>query len=411
MTVISVNFKTAPLISTMLSESSVLTLISMNLIVFVGQDRFFLTHVKDRAEFLARKGFNVHVLGEKTSDRYVKQIERLGFKFYDTKIRRDAINPVEALWNFINVISIYRRIRPDVVFHLGAKAIFFGTVSAKLLGNSVSIVNAPIGLGHLFICKTTRARILRNIVTFLYKLLLCTNKSKVIVENQDDINFFIGLGAVKKEDIFLIPGAGIDTELFIPSEKINCSKTCTIIMVARLIKEKGIYEFIASAEMSYEERLPLKFIVVGSPDGNNPSSLTRAEYENLLKNPAIECVGFTENVLPLLQRADIACLPSYREGLPRSLIEACSCGLPIVTTDTVGCREIVINNNGLIVPVGDKEALFNAIKTLAFSEKLRRNMGMNSRNIAVQRFETNKISEQTYNVMELLLKKQSVKKT
>lgn len=375
----------------------------MNLIFFVGQDRFFLTHVKDRAEFFARKGFNVYVLGKKTSDHYVKQIEMLGFKFFDTKIRRDAINPLEALWNLIDVFSIYKRIRPDVVFHLGAKAIFLGSVSAKLLGKQVSIVNAPIGLGHLFICKTVKARILRNIVTFLYKLLLNTKKSKVIVENQDDINFFISLGAVKKENIFLIPGAGIDTKFFIPSEKISHPKDCTIIMVARLIKEKGIYEFIASAEMSFKERLPIKFIVVGSPDPNNPSSLTREEYEDLQKNPAVKCVGFTENVLQLLQQAEIACLPSYREGLPRSLIEACSCGLPIITTDTVGCRDVVINDNGLIVPVADKEALFNAIKTLAFSERLRKKMGMNSRNLAVQRFEVNKISEQTYQVVESLL--------
>lgn len=375
----------------------------MNLIIFVGQDRFFLTHVRDRAEFFSKKGFDVYVLGKKTNEQYIKQIEKLGFKFYDTRIKRDSTSPFEALRNFIDVVLTYKRIRPDIVFHLGAKAIFLGTVSAKLLGNSAMIVNAPIGLGHLFICKTTKARILRNIVTFLYKLLLNPDKSKVIVENQDDINFFLSLGAVRKEDIYLIPGAGINTKVFVPSKKNEHNRICTIIMVARLIKEKGIYEFIAAAEMSYKEHLPLKYVVVGSPDFNNPSSLTKSEYENLLKNPAVECVGFTENVLPLLQRSDIACLPSYREGLPRSLIEACSCGLPIITTNTVGCKEIVINDNGLIVPVGDKEALFNAIKTLAFSPKLRKKMGINSRDIAVHRFETNKISEQTYHVIESLL--------
>ena len=103
-----------------------------------------------------------------------------------------------------------------------------------------------------------------------------------------------------------------------------------------------------------------------------------------------------------MQTADIACLPSYREGLPRSLIEACSCGLPIITTDTVGCREIVINDNGLIVPVGDEKALFEAIKSLAFSRKQREIMGLKSRSLAVERFETNKISEKTYQVMESL---------
>ena len=377
----------------------------MNLVIFVGQDRFFLTHVRDRAEFLAQKGFNICVLGKKTGEQYVEQIEALGFKFYDTKIRRDAISPIVALRNFINVALLYRSINPSVVFHLGAKSIFLGTVATRVLKNKVSIVNAPIGLGHLFICKTIKAKILRYIVIILYKFFLNPEKSKVIVENQDDIQFFLNLKAVRKEDICLVPGAGINTEMFVPKRKTSQNETCTVIMVARLIKEKGVYEFIAAAEKSYKNHLPIRFVLVGSPDFNNPSSLTAQEYKNLKKNPAIECMGFTENVLPLLQQADIACLPSYREGLPRSLIEACSCGLPIITTDTVGCREIVMNNNGVKVPVGDIEALYDAVKTLAFSESLRKEMGINSRCLAVERFETNKISEETYKIIKSLLKK------
>ena len=374
----------------------------MNLIIFVGQDSFFLSHVKDRAEFFARKGFNVHVLGKKTEDRYVSQIEALGFKFYDTKIKRDAINPLLALLNFIDIALIYRSIRPDAVFHLGAKPIFLGTVAIKLLNRTVPILNAPIGLGHLFICKTKKAKILRNVVIFLYKLLLNPKKSKVIVENQDDIHFFLNLKAVRREDIRLIPGAGINTQVYVPNKRSDRTGNCTVIMISRLIKEKGVYEFIEAAERSYHDHLPLNFVLVGAPDFSNPSSLSKSEYQNLQNNPAIKCIGFTEDVLSLLQQADIACLPSYREGLPRSLIEACSCGLPIVTTDTVGCREIVINNNGLKVPVGDKKALFEAIKTLAFSLKMRDEMGINSRNLAIERFETNKICEQTYQVMESL---------
>lgn len=375
----------------------------MNVIIFVGQDRFFISHVKDRAVFFLRKGFNVYVLGQKTEDQYVKQIEALGLKFYDTKIRRDAINPFVGLKNLLDIVSIYKMIKPDVAFHLGAKPIFLGTVATKLLNSSVPIINAPIGLGHIFICKTFKAKMLRNVVIFLYKLLLNPQKSKVIVENQDDIDFFLNLRAVKNEDICLIPGAGIDTEIYIPKEHEGSSTVCTVVMVARLIKEKGVYEFIAAAEKSYKNHHPLKFLLVGSPDFNNPSSLTELEYQNLQNNPAIHCVGFTENVLPLLQQADIACLPSYREGLPRSLIEACSCGLPIITTDTVGCREIVINDNGIKVPVGDSEALFEAIKTMAFSSKMRKEMGANSRSLAVERFETNKISQQTYQVIQTLI--------
>lgn len=374
----------------------------MNLIFFVAQDRFFLSHVKDRAEYFARKGWKIHVLAQKTSTHYVEQIEAQGFEFYDTEVRRDAIDPITALKNARRIISLYKKISPQVVFHLGAKAIFLGTFATKFLTHLPAVINAPIGLGHVFICKTRKAKMLRHITVFLYKHFLNPKHSRVIVENEDDINFFLSLGAVNKDHIFLIPGAGIDTKKFAPVVKQNSDGVCRVVMVARLIREKGVYEFISVANRIYREHLPITCLLVGAPDFHNPSSMTDREYRDLQDNPALKCLGFTENVIPVLQQADIACLPSYREGLPRSLIEACSCGLPIVTTNTVGCREIVLNNNGLTVPVGDKQALYEALVSMSRSPEMREEMGKNSRKLALDRFETNKISEQTYKVVENL---------
>lgn len=372
----------------------------MNLIFFTTQDRFFLSHIKDRADYFAGKGYKVYVLAEKTENKYVESIEALNFKFYNTNIRRDAVNPIMAVGHLFRIWSIYREIRPDIVIHLGAKSIFLGTIAAKFQTNLVSIINAPIGLGHIFVSNTFKTRLLRRLVVFLYRILLSPKKARVIVENQDDINFFLKIGAVKKEHVYLVPGAGVDTEKFIPRNSSLKNDSCHVIMVARLTREKGVYEFILAAETIFREKLPIKCQIAGKLDPNNPSSLTQEEFERLKRNPAVEYLGYSDDVISMLQQADIACLPSYREGLPRSLIEACSCGLPIITTDTVGCREIINNENGILVPVADEVALFQAIKTLSLSQEMRRSMGKKSRELAIRRFDKIKISEQTYKISQ-----------
>ncbi len=373
----------------------------MKLLILTTQDRFFLSHILDRALYIKDKGWEIIVATEKTSDDYIRRIQQFGFKVYDTQIKRKSINPFSQLRDIITLSKIYKCEKPDVCWHLGAKYIFWGTVVAKLFIPKVKIINSPIGLGFIYISKSCKARLLRPLVTLLYKILLNPKSSFVIVENHDDIEFFIKINAVRKASVALIPGAGIDTKTFIPSQAKE--KICQVVMLSRLIKEKGVYEYIQAAKILHKEKVPVQMILVGEPDYGSPSSVTEDEYKMLQQSDFIKCLGYSEDVLDILQSSHICCLPSYREGLPRALIEATSCGLPIITTDTVGCRDIILNSNGLLIKVGDIESLCQAVRFMVEHPTEREKMGNNSRLLAISRFDSKKICDQTYQVLENLV--------
>lgn len=319
----------------------------MKLLILTTQDRFFLSHLLERALYIQDKGWEIIVATEKTSDDYFRRIQQFGFKVYDTQIKRKSINPFSQLQDIITLSKIYKHEKPDVCWHLGAKYIFWGTIAVRIFIPHVKIINSPIGLGFIYVSKSVKARLLRPLVTLLYKVLLNPKNSFVIVENHDDIEFFVKINAVKEASVVLIPGAGGNTRTFTPSE--TKEKICQVVMLSRLIREKGVYEYIQAAKILHEEKVPVQMILVGEPDYGSPSSVTESEYKMLQQCDFIKCLGYQKNVLGILQSSHVCCLPSYREGLPRALIEATSCGLPVITTDAVGCRDIVINENGLLI--------------------------------------------------------------
>ena len=333
----------------------------MKLLIVTTQDRFFLTHIQERATFFKEKGWEVAVAVQMTDFKYRQKITDLGFKFFDTKIERKSLNLFSQLFALVRLKKIFEEFAPDISYHLGAKSIFFGTCVAKLAKQDVKIVNAPIGLGFIYASDSIKARILRPIVDFLYKLFLNPSHSKVIVENQEDINYFVRNGSLKQADAHCILGAGVDTEKFKPASR---SGPLVIVMASRLIVEKGVWDFVKVAEALHRERLPVRCLLIGKPDEGNPSSISVTDYERLQSNPALECLGFCENVDELFSKADICCFPSfYREGLPRVLIEAASSGLAIITTDVIGCRETVNGKNGVLVPVHDIQSMVEQIKS------------------------------------------------
>ena len=374
----------------------------MKLLILTTQDRFFLSHLLERALYIQDKGWEIIVATEKTSDDYFRRIQQFGFKVYDTQIKRKSINPFSQLQDIITLSKIYKHEKPDVCWHLGAKYIFWGTIAVRIFIPHVKIINSPIGLGFIYVSKSVKARLLRPLVTLLYKVLLNPKNSFVIVENHDDIEFFVKINAVKEASVVLIPGAGVNTRTFTPSE--TKEKICQVVMLSRLIREKGVYEYIQAAKILHEEKVPVQMILVGEPDYGSPSSVTESEYKMLQQCDFIKCLGYQKNVLGILQSSHVCCLPSYREGLPRALIEATSCGLPVITTDAVGCRDIVINENGLLIKVGDIGELCNAIRFMVENPAERKKMGDNSRELAINRFDSEKICAQTYMVLENLIR-------
>ncbi len=378
----------------------------MRILIITTQDKFFLSHIQDRATYFKAEGCTVGVAAQKTSDEMVKKINELGFSFYDTKIERQGLNPFTQLTALIRLFKIQSIFKPDISYHLGAKAIFYGTITARLFNENVGIVNAPIGLGYVFASQSKKAKLLRPLVLRFYKYLLNPKNSRVIVENFDDIQFFIEKGYLNPSDAFCILGAGVDTNKFVPVPFSSKNTTCTVVMASRLIKEKGVFDFVQAANILHKNKVPVRMQIIGEPDYGNPSSLTEIEYEELRHNPVIECLGFQSNVIPHLQKAHICCLPSfYREGLPRILVEACSTGLAIITTENVGCKEAIRGGNGFLVAPHDIDKLVQYIEFLVFNSKELEQMEKESRKIALQYFDSKSICKRTFEIIKTLCNK------
>lgn len=371
----------------------------MRLLIFTTQDKFFLSHIVERAQYFQKKGWEVALIVQVTSTTLKNKIEQKGFKVFDSKIIRGSVNPFVEFFALVRLFSIYFRFSPDLVWHLGAKPIAYGTIVARVLRllKPVGVINAPIGLGYVYASDSMRAKILRPVVDLLYKISLNPRFSRVIVENWDDINSFVRKGFLNRKDAFCILGAGVDTSVFIPLSKVD--KICIVVMAARLINEKGVWDFVKAAELLQERQIAVRMILVGEPDHGNPSSITKSDFERIKKNSAVECWGFQTNMNKILGKADIFCLPSfYREGLPRALVEASSCGLVLLTTDTVGCRETVRGNNGFLFQPHDVNRLVFLITYLVNHPEERIKMGQNSRKVALQFFDKNKICVRTNEV-------------
>lgn len=375
----------------------------MKILIITTQDCFFLSHVKERANYFRSQGYVVGVAAQKTSEIFVQQINQLGFVFFDTSLERQSINPLSQIWSLILLLRIQYQFKPDISYHLGAKAIFYGTATARLCNSKVGIINAPIGLGYVFASKSLKARVLQPIVLWLYKLFLNPSNSRVIVENLDDINFFINKGFLNPKDAFCVLGAGVNTSFFKPISFHEKNDICTVVMAARLIKEKGVLDFVEAANRLYKNKVRVRMQLIGEPDYGNPSSITEAEFEKIKCNPALECLGFQPNVQPFFQKAHICCLPSfYREGLPRVLVEAVSSGLAIITTDTIGCKEVIRDNNGFLIPPHNVDHLVRSITFLVNHPLELRTMGKKSREIALRYFDTELICKKTFDIIKTL---------
>lgn len=375
----------------------------MKLLVLTTQDKFFLSHVSERAEYFQSCGWEVVVAVQVTSPTFERKIRKKGFKVFDTKIERQSINPISQILAIKRLLKIYSLFKPDLVWHLGAKSIAYGTFAAFVLrlNQSVGIVNAPIGLGYVYSSESFKARVLKPFVNLLYRLFLNPKDSKVIVENLDDLNTFIKKGFLDQKDAFCILGAGVNTSIFSPSERKN--EICTVIMASRLIEEKGVWDYVEAAKILFERKVPVRMILAGEPDYGNPSSIAKKDFEKLKNSKAIECVGYRSDIADLLKRADVFCLPSYyREGLPRVLVEACSCGLALITTDTIGCRESIRDNNGFLFKPRDVDSLVKHITYLAEHPKERTEMGKRSRVVALNYFDSSIICKRTYKIFEEL---------
>jgi glycosyltransferase involved in cell wall biosynthesis len=356
------------------------------ILFLVSEDWYFCSHRLPLARAARDAGFDVVVA---TRIRmHGAAISAEGFKLIPLALERKSRNFLHELLAIFAIFKIYRTERPDIVHQVALKPVLYGSISAYLARVPL-VVNALAGMGYVFTSDQFLAKALRPVVRILFGVLLNRQNSKVIVQNPDDRAMLIGMG-IKKERICLIRGSGVDTVRFSPKQPPGGPPV--VMLASRMLWDKGVREFVDAAKDLKDKGVQARFVLVGESDPDNPTAVSKDILDAWQKEGAIEWWGHKENMPEVFSQAHVICLPSYREGLPMVLLEAASCGCPIIATDVPGCREIVRDGvNGLLVPPRDHIALAGALIALIENAQLREEMGRRGREIAVAEFSVEKV--------------------
>lgn len=369
------------------------------LLYFITEDWFFCSHFIDRAVAVKNAGYEVFVVTK--VGNHQEEIQNKGIKLIPVKLRRSGTNPIVELKLVLDIIRIYWAIRPHIVHHIAFKPIIYGSIAA-IICRIKHIVNAPVGMGYVYISKNLRARFLKSLIRLLLKLVWKRKNSIVIVENQEDKQLLVEQNLVSKNEIYVIKGAGVDLNKFHSTEVKDDEKL--VILPARMLWDKGVGEFVEAAEILNNRKINTKLVLIGDIDAENPNSISKEQLYAWNKSGIIEWWGYQSDMPDIYRKACLVCLPSYREGLPKSLIEAAASGRAIVATDVVGCREVVIHDvNGLLVPPHDSNALAEAIYTLLTNEDLLLKMGENGRKLAEMEFSSEYVIRKHLDIYDRLL--------
>ncbi len=330
------------------------------LLLVVNCPAYFLSHRLPVALGAKQAGYEVHVAT--MAGDMVNGIVALGFVHHELPLSRGGMNPRQELFSFFALYKLFRKLKPNLTHLVTIKPVLYGGLAARLAGVPGMVVAVP-GLGFMFVAKGLKATLIRQAVKRLYRLVFGKRNLRVIFQNADDRNTLLGLGALATEKIVLIPGSGVDLTQYFPNTEPN--KPPVVIMAARLLRDKGVGEFAEAACNIKQQGIVARFLLAGEIDPNNPESMTDDEMAQIKAQGNVEALGYRDDIPALFAASSIVVLPSYREGLPKMLIEAAASGCAVVTTDAPGCRDAIeADVTGLLVPVRDVDALTDAIKSL-----------------------------------------------
>ncbi len=332
------------------------------------------------------KNGNPDIVGGAAGDGFEPKIEALGVKFNALPVDKKGINPRADIKLFWALYRCYKVQQPDIVHHFTIKPVIYGSIAARM-AKIPKIVNTVTGLGYVFTDK--KITWLRRLVVGLYRISLkCADFT--FFQNQDDLDFFLSRGLVKKSGTALLPGSGVDCEHFSPVSGPNPLEKSqpTFLMVSRLLKDKGIYEFVEAARLVKEHYPKSRFQLLGQRDIRNPNVVPEKDLKDWNDQGLVSWPGEVSDVRPIMAKSDVVVLPSYREGIPRALLEAAAMAKPIITTDAVGCREVVDHEiNGVLVPVKDAPALAGAMERMINDPEMRKRMGKAGRKKVEREFD------------------------
>jgi glycosyltransferase involved in cell wall biosynthesis len=330
------------------------------------------------------------------------------FIFHPIPMTRKGTSMWKEPATVVALLRLYRSLRPSLVHHLRLKPVLYGSLAANLAGVP-AVVNTLTGLGFIFTDQSQKTAPVRKWVEIGCRRAFRHPNLRVVFQNPDDRAFFIRKGIVTGEQAAVIKGSGVDLSVYQPSPE--PAGLPIVILASRLLWDKGVAQFVEAARILKSQGVPARFALAGQPDPDNPAAIPYEQLEVWQECGEVEWWGLQQpqSMPGVLARSHIICLPSYREGIPRILIEAAASGRPIVTTDAPGCRELVRPGvNGIIVPSRDTSSLANALRFLIEHPEIRVAMGDNNRQIAVQEFSQELVIAQFMAVYRDLLRAASL---
>lgn len=354
----------------------------------VTEGGYFLSHRLPVARAALRAGYEVIVLSRASNEDRL-QIESYGFRLVPLRhMSRSQLGLLSQIKSLFEIIRIYRKERPNIVHHVAMKPVLLGSLAA-VCTQIPKTINALAGLGFLFISKNPFVVLIRFFVLSLFFVLFRLKNNVLIIQNKDDYQFFGKF--VPRKNLALIRGSGVDVHHFYPKKNAP-PLPVTFILGARMLWDKGIGEAIDACRLLQQEGLQFSLILAGKLDPENPKAIDEKTLVAWEKEGLCTWAGHQIDMRSLLKKAHVGLLPSYREGLPKFLLDAGACGMPLITTDVPGCREVVIHHKtGLLVPKGDAVALAGAMKILITSKPLREKLGRAARKAVETNFSNEKV--------------------
>lgn len=371
------------------------------ILIVVNSAAFFLSHRLPVAAAAINDGFDVHIA---TADEpEAGGIRQLNMPHHAIPLSRGGMNPLMELRSLISLYRLFRRIGPNVVHLVTVKPVLYGGMAARL-ARTPGVVAAISGLGQVFTGQGMHSLLIRGMVSRLYLWALGRRNIRVIVQNADDMKTIKQLTGLEQECFRLLPGSGVDLDAY--AKKPEPDGEPIVVLASRMLFDKGIGEFVSAARSLKQKGVRARFVLVGAPDPDNPTSATTSILQGWHDEGCVEWWGYRGDIADIFARAHLVVLPSYYgEGLPKVLIEAAACGRAVITTDSPGCRDAVEPGvTGILVPVRDSTALANAIQDLLADSTRRQAMGEAGRKRAEAVFPLEKVVEAHLSIYRELLR-------
>jgi len=371
------------------------------LLMVVNDAGFFLSHRAPVAMAARENGFKVVVAT--AAGPMVSAVLDAGYDHCDFRLTRSGRNPVAEAISIVSLIRLFRSVRPDIAHLVTIKPVLYGGIAARMTGVP-GVVSAVSGLGTIFgPADGPGMRIARFAANFLYRLALKHRNQRVVFQNSSDRDVLLDMTGIDPDKAVLISGSGVDLSEYTMTDETETDAP-VVVMAGRLLRDKGINEFVEAAGILKSRGVRARFLLVGDPDPGNPSSITETQLEAWRGEDNVEILGYRPDVATIFSTSHVVVLPSYREGLPKVLIEAAACGRAVVTTDVPGCRDAIEpGQSGLLVPPRDAPALANAIECVVRQPDTRRQMGRAGRKLAERQFGIDQVVEAHLSTYDALL--------